>query len=223
MRRPFPAPCRQVALVERRVRAAGLGGVEVLTVDKCQGRDKDAVILSLVRSNDARDTGALIVFYFYFLMPLMALPRLLPALLVMPPLPPPLALWFLSRSLSLSAARLWIQGSGLAHRFRVSLSAPIFNSWDMPVPRCPPPLRAGKLLQDVRRINVAITRAKKKLVLLGDAATLATVPLLARLLELVRERGWYLQLPPGACPAPPPPEGDAGAAAARPAAAPARE
>jgi superfamily I DNA and/or RNA helicase len=57
---------------------------------------------------------------------------------------------------------------------------------------------AGKLLADWRRINVAITRAKCKLVLLGDASTLAALPLFARLLDLVRQRGWYLALPPDA-------------------------
>jgi DNA replication ATP-dependent helicase Dna2 len=57
---------------------------------------------------------------------------------------------------------------------------------------------AGKLLQDWRRINVAITRAKRKLLLLGDAATLRSIPLFARLLDLVRQHGWYLPLPPNA-------------------------
>jgi DNA replication ATP-dependent helicase Dna2 len=51
------------------------------------------------------------------------------------------------------------------------------------------------LLADWRRINVAITRSRKKLVLLGDAATLRTIQLFARLVALVQERGWYLQLP----------------------------
>ena len=60
-------------------------------------------------------------------------------------------------------------------------------------------LPAGKLLQDWRRINVALTRARGKLLLVGDAATLGTLPLFERLLALVRGRGWYLQLPPGAC------------------------
>lgn len=64
-----------------------------------------------------------------------------------------------------------------------------------PQHRRPP---AGKLLADWRRINVAITRARKKLVLVGDAATLASLPLFERLVGLVRQRGWYLQLPPDA-------------------------
>lgn len=62
----------------------------------------------------------------------------------------------------------------------------------------PGPRPAGKLLADWRRINVAITRAKTKLVLLGDASTLASIPLFARLAALTKERGWHLPLPAGA-------------------------
>ena len=50
-----PAP--QVALLDRLARGAGLGDVEVLTVDKCQGRDKDFVAISLVRSNAEAEAG----------------------------------------------------------------------------------------------------------------------------------------------------------------------
>lgn len=57
---------------------------------------------------------------------------------------------------------------------------------------------AGKLLADVRRINVALTRPKKKLVILGSAATLASVPELAQLWELCTDRGWAVRLPEGA-------------------------
>jgi superfamily I DNA and/or RNA helicase len=42
---------------------------------------------------------------------------------------------------------------------------------------------------------VAVTRARHKLLLLGDARTLAAAEPLARLLGLVRQRGWLLQLP----------------------------
>lgn len=98
--------------MEQRAAAAGLAGVEALTVDRFQGRDKAAVLLSLVRSNDARD--------------------------------------------------------------------------------------AGRLLADWQRLNVALTRARHKLVMVGSAATLKTVPLLAALLELVGRRGWLMQLPAGA-------------------------
>ncbi len=34
------------------------GGVEVNTVDRYQGRDKDCVIVSFVRSNDGRNVSA---------------------------------------------------------------------------------------------------------------------------------------------------------------------
>jgi len=49
---------------------------------------------------------------------------------------------------------------------------------------------AGQLLADWRRINVAITRAKHKLVLIGCAATLASVPFFRILLQSAREGGW---------------------------------
>ena len=58
--------------------------------------------------------------------------------------------------------------------------------------------RAGRLLADWRRVNVAITRARHKLVLLGSASTLRSVPLFHHLLEMVQERQWYIPLPPDA-------------------------
>lgn len=48
----------QVALVGRLAQQARLEGVEALTVDKCQGRDKDCVVLSLVKSNAEDHAGA---------------------------------------------------------------------------------------------------------------------------------------------------------------------
>ncbi len=53
---------------------------------------------------------------------------------------------------------------------------------------------AGRLLADWQRINVALTRAQHKMVLVGHAATLRTVPLLAGLLDLVEQRGWRVPL-----------------------------
>lgn len=92
--------------------AAGPGAVEVLTVDRSQGRDKAALILSLVRSNPQR--------------------------------------------------------------------------------------AAGQLLADWQRLNVAITRARVKLLIIGSASTLSSVPLLARLVGAARARGWVARLPPEA-------------------------
>lgn len=47
----------QVAALAAALPAAGAADVEVLTIDRSQGRDKAAVILSLVRSNPERSTG----------------------------------------------------------------------------------------------------------------------------------------------------------------------
>ena len=96
----------QVAFLAQQLGAAGLSEVECTTIDKFQGRDKELVALSLVKSN--------------------------------------------------------AQGA------------------------------AGKLLADWRRINVALTRAKHKLVLVGCAATVSSVPLFDIMLDSMRSRGWVL-------------------------------
>eukprot|EP00045_Choanoeca_perplexa_P016079 m.212409 g.212409 ORF g.212409 m.212409 type:complete len:1320 (-) comp17161_c0_seq2:6-3965(-) len=54
----------------------------------------------------------------------------------------------------------------------------------------------GDLLKDWRRINVAITRAKQKLVLCGSASTLQSDPVCARLLELCQASNCLAKLPP---------------------------
>ncbi|MCH7403648.1 AAA domain-containing protein [Belliella kenyensis] len=46
-------------------------------------------------------------------------------------------------------------------------------------------------LADVRRMNVALTRAKRKLVIIGDSATLATHPFYDNLLNYIQENGTY--------------------------------
>jgi len=89
----------------------GWGGVEALTVDQCQGRDRAAVLLSLVRSNARREPGR------------------------------PLADW--------------------------------------------------------RRVNVALTRSREKLVVVGDPRTAGRVPLLAALLDRAGAGGWVVRVPPG--------------------------
>ncbi|WP_297464353.1 IGHMBP2 family helicase [Thermococcus sp.] len=76
-------------------------GVEVKTVDGYQGREKEAIVLSLVRSNELGEIG---------------------------------------------------------------------------------------FLKDLRRLNVALTRAKRKLILVGDSSTLRTHPTYERLIEFVRKR-----------------------------------
>lgn len=47
-------------------------------------------------------------------------------------------------------------------------------------------------LEDLRRLNVAITRAKRKLILVGDAKTLSSHPVYKKLIDYIREKGKYL-------------------------------
>jgi superfamily I DNA and/or RNA helicase len=46
-------------------------------------------------------------------------------------------------------------------------------------------------LKDLRRMNVAMTRARKKLILVGDSATIAQHPFYGDLIDYVTERGKY--------------------------------
>lgn len=55
----------------------------------------------------------------------------------------------------------------------------------------------GQVLRDWRRINVAVTRAKKKLVLIGSHDTLRTSKFLQRMLEDMRQRGWIVDMAAG--------------------------
>ena len=119
-------PHEQVALIapyRAQLRAVGAAlaaaapelersGVELLTVDKCQGRDYECVVLSMVRSNPDGDTGG--------------------------------------------------------------------------------------LLADARRLNVAFSRAKHKMVLIGSLSTLRHSVALGGVLRLAREAGWVVELPPKA-------------------------
>jgi DNA replication ATP-dependent helicase Dna2 len=57
----------------------------------------------------------------------------------------------------------------------------------------------GELLKDWRRINVALTRARSKLVVVGSIATLANGdPVLKKMVDLCQSRGWIMKLPEGA-------------------------
>ncbi len=109
-----------------------LSQIEVSTVDRFQGRDKDIIVLSTVRS--------------------LALPKRGP-------------------------------GNPTAAGFKSS-ELPENNEGS-----------AGDLLRDWRRINVAITRAKKKLIILGSPTIMRQVPVLDALVELVQQRGWMMNLP----------------------------
>ena len=48
---------------------------------------------------------------------------------------------------------------------------------------------AGALLADFRRVNVALTRAKTKLILVGDSATVSAVPVMREAFAAVRDLG----------------------------------
>lgn len=54
----------------------------------------------------------------------------------------------------------------------------------------------GDLLKDRRRINVALTRARSKLIILGSEKTLSSNELLRDMVALCREKGWVLDLQP---------------------------
>ncbi|KAI0249269.1 AAA domain-containing protein [Lactifluus subvellereus] len=56
----------------------------------------------------------------------------------------------------------------------------------------------GDLVKDWRRMNVAFTRARAKLVIFGSRKTLARTPLLASFFELMEGEDWIIQLPHGA-------------------------
>lgn len=55
----------------------------------------------------------------------------------------------------------------------------------------------GDLLKDWRRINVAVTRAKSKLLMVGSAGTLGNDKLLAEMIALLKGRGWVRGLREG--------------------------
>lgn len=46
-------------------------------------------------------------------------------------------------------------------------------------------------LGDIRRTNVAMTRARKKLIIIGDSATLGSHPFYLELIEFVQQKGFY--------------------------------
>jgi len=54
----------------------------------------------------------------------------------------------------------------------------------------------GALLQDWRRINVAFTRAKSKLVVIGSRATLRQSGMCAKFVHVCASKGWICTLPP---------------------------
>ncbi|KAL6757709.1 P-loop containing nucleoside triphosphate hydrolase protein [Haematococcus lacustris] len=58
--------------------------------------------------------------------------------------------------------------------------------------RSNPERQAGRLLANLQRINVALTRAQHKLVMVGSSVTLRAAPMMCQLLNLVQEKGWLV-------------------------------
>lgn len=56
----------------------------------------------------------------------------------------------------------------------------------------------GHLLRDWRRLNVALSRAKSKLLLIGSLRTLSSCAILSSLAGILKARNWVYPLPPGA-------------------------
>jgi DNA replication ATP-dependent helicase Dna2 len=59
-------------------------------------------------------------------------------------------------------------------------------------------VQTGDLVKDWRRMNVAFTRARAKLVIFGSRKTLARTPLLESFFELMKGEDWIIRLPHGA-------------------------
>ena len=108
---PYNSQVDAMAADLRREEARGAlpAGAEALTIDRAQGRDVEAVVVSLVRANEARD--------------------------------------------------------------------------------------AGRLLADRRRLNVAFTRAKSKLVIVGCGDTLRASPVLEQVMGVVIKHDWIVEVP----------------------------
>jgi len=53
----------------------------------------------------------------------------------------------------------------------------------------------GELLQDWRRVNVAFTRAKSKLIIFGSKSTIRDTKPLDEFVRLVEAKGWVYQIP----------------------------
>ncbi|KAL6069587.1 Tripartite DNA replication factor [Balamuthia mandrillaris] len=109
---PYRSQLKTIRSLLQKINARVNNAIEMHTVDKFQGRDKDCVVISLVRSNEEKNVG--------------------------------------------------------------------------------------ELLRDWRRVNVAFTRAKKKLIIVGSLNTLKSNHLFDIFLKIMAEKDWIFNLPGGA-------------------------
>lgn len=54
--------------------------------------------------------------------------------------------------------------------------------------------KSGELLKDLRRVNVAVTRARSKLIVLGSLGTLLKAESISEFIRLVKDNGWVYDL-----------------------------
>ena len=99
----------QLKLLQSKLKHSKYRGLEVLTADQFQGRDKDCILISMVRSNDE--------------------------------------------------------------------------------------LKGGSLLKEVRRVNVAMTRAKSKLIIVGSKDTITSIGGIREFMSMLEQNGWIYKLP----------------------------
>lgn len=99
----------QLRLLKKKLNKPGYEDLEVLTADQFQGRDKDCIIISMVRSNDEA--------------------------------------------------------------------------------------KSGSLLREIRRVNVAMTRAKSKLIMFGSKDTISSIDEIKVFIDMLQTNGWVYQLP----------------------------
>ena len=99
----------QLRKLQKRLSGSKYRGLEVLTADQFQGRDKDCILISMVRSNSE--------------------------------------------------------------------------------------LRGGSLLREIRRVNVAMTRAKSKLIIFGSKKTIGSIGEIREFMKMLHDNGWIYELP----------------------------
>ncbi|TPX63675.1 hypothetical protein SpCBS45565_g06433 [Spizellomyces sp. 'palustris'] len=101
-------------------------------------------------------------------------------------------------------SQLKVIGQFLKHRTNVAIhTVDKFQGSDkdcvvVSLVRSNPKQNVGDLLRDWRRINVAFTRAKKKLIIFGSKSTLQGTALFNEFLQIIDSSGWEIKLPPAA-------------------------